>query len=422
MATTRFLLLSLAGVFLASLVSASGFSISDQGARASGMAGAFTAIADDPTSIFYNPGGIAWVEKKASVGTSGFTLGSGLFQGQPPGLAAGTAGELDGGTEIRAHAFFIAPVNDRAKLGIGIYQPFGFHQQWRDPDRFSGRALSTESELETFELNTSLGFEVHPKLAIGLGAFVRSSEISYARRIQGTNPVAPGGLIDLASLGISTDMETGLGFTAGFLFRATERFSIGVSHRSAVDVDYGGSGVLTQIPTGNQQLDDLVAASLPLDEELQVSTTLELPASTSLGLAFQLTEALRFAVDFEQIDWSSVQALRFRLPSQPALENTVALNFDDAVDLRLGLVFETSGGSQFRLGAALEESPQPDSTVGPFYSDADRTLTSIGYGKDWLDMALIWQQLEDRSVTGNLDRFNGNYRGNAWSFVLTVTK
>src|SRR4029079_7826664 len=39
-----------------------GFGIFEQGAKAMGMAGAFTAQADDPSLLFHNAGGLAFVD------------------------------------------------------------------------------------------------------------------------------------------------------------------------------------------------------------------------------------------------------------------------------------------------------------------------------------------------------------------------
>ena len=41
----------------------SGFSIFEQGAKATGMGGAFVATADDPSAIFYNVAGIAQLRR-----------------------------------------------------------------------------------------------------------------------------------------------------------------------------------------------------------------------------------------------------------------------------------------------------------------------------------------------------------------------
>ncbi len=52
--------LAAAGLLAAAPAFPSGFQIMTQGARATGMGLAFTAVADDPSAIFYNPAGIGF--------------------------------------------------------------------------------------------------------------------------------------------------------------------------------------------------------------------------------------------------------------------------------------------------------------------------------------------------------------------------
>ena len=49
----------------AGAVHGAGFSIFEQGTKAMGMAGAFTAQADDPSLLFHNAGGLAFVNERA---------------------------------------------------------------------------------------------------------------------------------------------------------------------------------------------------------------------------------------------------------------------------------------------------------------------------------------------------------------------
>ena len=54
--------LVLLAVFSPAAAQAAGFGIYEQGARAMGTAGAFTARADDPSAIYFNPAGLAHLE------------------------------------------------------------------------------------------------------------------------------------------------------------------------------------------------------------------------------------------------------------------------------------------------------------------------------------------------------------------------
>ncbi|HET8759788.1 MAG TPA: outer membrane protein transport protein, partial [Nitrospiria bacterium] len=65
-----FIILDSVGLTTARLLAA-GFSVTAQGAAASGKSGAFTAQADDPSALYYNPAGITQLKTtELLVGTS----------------------------------------------------------------------------------------------------------------------------------------------------------------------------------------------------------------------------------------------------------------------------------------------------------------------------------------------------------------
>src|ERR1051325_6097641 len=88
------------GVCLAALlvcsqtIWASGCSSLELGSRAAGMGGAFTAVADDGSAIFYNPAGIAF-QKGMRIEMDGFLV-KGFFHFTPSSVPAGTVVPAEG--------------------------------------------------------------------------------------------------------------------------------------------------------------------------------------------------------------------------------------------------------------------------------------------------------------------------------------
>lgn len=415
-ATVLFLLLG------ARSATAAGFEHSIQGGKAAGMGGAFVAQASDPTAIFYNPGGLALLEKKKAVsgGLAVTAFNESLYQGLPPGIGAGTTGAQETPITYPPFAYVTLPFGERMVAGVGAWSPFRMHTEWADAGTFAGRYAATEAEIEAWDLAPTLGIQLTPTLGLGIGGIYRSSEISAARRISGQDPVGPG-VVDVASLGMKTDMEPGYGWTAGLL-RKGKTLSVGLSYRSAIETDYVGVGRLTQIETGNIQYDALIRNSFPFDQDLALASTLEYPDQASLGVAVNVSKAILVELDASRTGWGSVQELALIFPSSLFLSTAFPLEFEDAMTYRLGARYSLPTGPQLRFGYAFEETPQPDTTVGAFLADSDRSVVTAGFGLDWLDVAFSWTTYDQRIVFDSATALNGNYRANAWAFTISATK
>lgn len=398
-----------------------GFAVSDQGAKAMALGGAFTAQADDGSTLFYNAGGLALLDGGSlSFGAVAEGLGDFQVQGRSPGIAAGTTG--DSALELAvagAHAYWVQRLRPRLSFGIGLFTPFHLDQEWAKPDTFAGRTLSLSSQIRALDVNPTAAVRLGKAFGLGIGVVLRTSDVSTTYRLQRPDPLGDG-VLDVGSMALDSDMETGIGWNLGLQQQVSHSFAWGVAYRSAIDVDYAGAAKLTQIATGNDQFDALLADSLPFDQDLALRTSIGFPATAGAGVAFAIGNRSILELDAGWTEWSRIQQIPFVLPNDPDLSSNVELRFDDTMDARLGFLVQTASGAQWRAGFAFEESPQPDETVGPFFAGADRTVLSVGFGKDWLDVALAWVQSDDRVVRTNVDGFNGNWSADALRLGITV--
>ncbi|MCB1037186.1 MAG: outer membrane protein transport protein [Acidobacteria bacterium] len=401
---------------------AAGFELFAQGGKAAGLAGAFVARADDPSAVFYNLGGLALAptEKRYTLGVTALDLREGLYQGLPPGPGAGTASSQGERMSFLPHLYLVLPVGDDLKVAFALVSPFVLDTRWQDADAFAGRSVATSANLMTYDLMAGVSYPLTPRLGVGLALVYRISELSLDRRFQADDPGGGPGL-DVASVAVTSDTSQGLGWSVGALHRINDRLSWGISYRSAIGVDFGAVGTLTQILTGNTQLDQLVAASLPFDQDLASGTSISFPDTLSLGVAVGVGRSLLVEVDAQSTGWSGIDALELRYSLAPLLDQSIALDLDDAMSYRLGVQYTTPTGADYRLGLALEETPQPAATVGPLLADADRILFTAGFGKDPLDIAFVWADTEERVVRNQVDGLNGGYRSSAWTLLLTLT-
>src|SRR5437870_8997023 len=139
------LLVVVAALLTSGAAFGSGFSIFEQGAKATAMGGAFAATADDPTAIFYNVAGIAQQRKTAfMVGGTAINF-SNEFRGDPnDALTSGTSGKYRAHTFVPPNAYFILPVGSNLTFGVGVMTPYGLRTNWQEP--WVGRFISRRSE------------------------------------------------------------------------------------------------------------------------------------------------------------------------------------------------------------------------------------------------------------------------------------
>ncbi|HEY4563573.1 MAG TPA: outer membrane protein transport protein, partial [Thermoanaerobaculia bacterium] len=168
---------------------AAGFSIYEQGSKAMGMAGAFTAQADDPSLLFYNAGGLAFVDKRDfSVGATWIRSTKADFEGANPFPGTGYKAKEETLSEFPPHAYWVQPITNTWKFGLGIETPFGLTTSWQNPDQFAGRFLSTKAALQAFDINPTLGWQITPTFGLGIGGIVRISKVELNRHIPAVNP------------------------------------------------------------------------------------------------------------------------------------------------------------------------------------------------------------------------------------------
>jgi long-chain fatty acid transport protein len=416
----RLLALSMMSLLGVRLLHADGLSLLDPNARAAGMGGAYVAQSADPTAILYNPGGLALLKKKKGL-SAGVTLSStreSSFQGVSPGVGAGTTGHQESKLAKLPYLFTSAPISPRITGGVGLYTSYRAQNEWSNPSQFSGRYLATASKIDALDLAPTFAFAVTPNLGIGAGAIYRRTSLSASRRIGAT---LAGAITDVAEVAMETDTTSSTGWHAGILYRVGDAISIGISHRSAMSVDFNGAGRLTQIATGNAQLDQLVAATFPFNQDLALSSRFDFPAQTTAGVAAGVGPLL-FEVDTTRANWKDATAVPFLFPNDPQLNVTYPLALEQTTSYRAGVRYKFTTGPQVRAGFAVDQSPQPDQTAGPFLAEPNRNTLTVGFGLDWLDVAVGWTTFDPRSVTNSASQFNGNYRGNAWSAAITITK
>jgi long-chain fatty acid transport protein len=130
---------------ISSNIYAGGFQLNEHGAKALAMGGAFTAVANDASAIYWNGAGLSYLSgTNISFGAS-FIAPTSSFRGVTPDV-----------TKYRGKNLLFYPVNffvshkfnDKFSAGLGFTTPFGLGTEW--DENWPGKYLAIETSLQTF--------------------------------------------------------------------------------------------------------------------------------------------------------------------------------------------------------------------------------------------------------------------------------
>lgn len=415
-------LLALALAAVPTTSHASGFAIFEQGARGMGFAGAFTSQSD-PTSIFHNAAGIAFVKgTQISFGgtliapTSDF-VGANPFPGEAV-TETGDAGVIVPPTFDLTHQF-----SDRLVVGVGLHVPYGLRTRWKNRETtYSGRFISKRAQVQALSLNPSVAWKVADRFAVGGGLDIRLSTLELDRNVGIINPFTLSA-VDVAAVELKGDRATDFGFNLGVLARPSDHLSLGAAYRHKVKQAFTGTADFNRLSTGNSQLDALVALTIPAGP-VGVATEIEFPSLLSVGASYEWNEwTVAGQVDFH--NWSSFDQLPLEFEGRPDLSSVVEENYSNSRIYRLGLERKVGERWALRGGYYYDETPAPAESVSPLLPDADRHGIALGFGfksGHWsVDVANWYLIFKERSTEGvNRDNYNGTYDNGAELFAVTV--
>lgn len=398
-----------------------GFSIFEQGAKASGMAGAYAATADDPSAIFYNPAGLAQQRQMTVLAGATFINFTNEFTGDPNSdVTSGTEGKYNRHTFVPPNTYFIYPIRDNITVGFGAYSAWGLRTDWAEP--WVGRYISNDADLKTMSFNPAAAWQVTDNLAIGAGIEYRRARVFLNSNRMALNPFT-GRIVDIANIRLASDYGADIGWNAGFLFNATDRLRIGASYRAPMDIDLEGRAEINQISTGNVQLDQLIRTQLPPNQG--ISTSFPFPAVVAAGIAFSPNATWDIELDMTHMTWSRFEALSVAFAQTPNAGFTREQLWENSSAFRLGANARVAADWDVRFGALYDENPQPTEAVSPLLPDSDRIGVTFGLGfhrGPWIvDAAGFVLHFKDRNTGGiNPEGFEGTYETDAmlWSFNL----
>jgi len=366
LATTFAGALALASVAAPQLALASGFALKEQ--SASGLGTAFagaTAIADDPSVLFFNPAGSAHLEGVQLLSVGSYVAPKTEFSGSVTNAARinrggnGSPGDSADNALLPA-AYAVYPLDPNITLGLAVTSPWGMTTDY--DSNWAGRYHALKTDLRTYNISPSLSYRLTPTLSLGAGMQIQyvTAELSQAVDV-GTlsrNLAAPDGRAKLEG------DDLAVGFTAGALFEPAKGTRIGIGYRSPINHELTGTVTYTGVP-GKTGAD--------------IKAKLTTPDSVSLGLYQQVSEQVALVSDVAWTHWSRFKELRINSEAGAPISLTEE-KWDNTWFLSLGAIYHPVEDWTLRAGFAYDQSPVSTDYRTPRIPDNNRYWLAIGAG------------------------------------------
>ena len=397
--TTRLLLftlliLSVSSLLFSSSLFAEGFRVIDHGAAATGQGAAFSAQADDPSALHYNPAGMTQLQGiQFSAGT--------LLIGGSIEFNSASGGKVDGDLGgsianpppstlfLTAHLPALG-LKDLPNwtVGVGVTSPFALKVDY--PDNSDIAPVLTSAALPLIDIKPTVAYKLNDYIAIGGGldiyTFASFLGEGHAELQQNAAPGNPFGLP--AGTGLEANgKDTALGFNASVLWTPLRNsvgkpiLNLGFVYRNGANLDLDG---------------DFLANGAKVSD---ASTTIELPDVYTWAIAGwpirNTQHEWKIEVDVEYADWTDfkdidLQLSNFKNPNIPSgFRQTISQprNYGDSWILMVGTEFKVLSPPvlpkwdvSFRTGYLRSETPVPSRDFDPSNPDADFNAFSAGVG------------------------------------------
>ena len=346
---------------------ASGFGVSYQSVSAMGTAYAGAAVlSENASNQWYNPATLAGLKKTE--------LSLALHQ-----VWVDTNFEADGAAgpgnlydiePFVGSGFLAVPIGETMTFGLAITSPFGtkveYENNWGNAlspvGPFSGDFYSTESDLQTININPSLGIQLTDNLNVGLGVSYQTLDAD----------------IENAGTRLEGDDDT-YGWNLGLTYSPDDNNHFGVAYRSKMKFEVDGD--ITFKP----------AVAGPLAGTYSGSADVDLPASLQLSYAGDLSDRTQILLGVEWMEWSSLDELSIDHVAPAPLPNPAVENFDweNTARYSLGLRHGVSESTVLRFGVAMEESTQGTDNRSAISPDSEKVWATIGAGFEPMENMLI---------------------------------
>lgn len=407
---SRLLLLLVLSTLITTNIFAGGFQLNIRGAKAVAMGGAFTAIADDPSAVYWNAAGLSFLQGTNIMLSSHLVAPQTSFRGVSPQVDRFRS---ENRVFFPTHLFASHTINDQWSVGLGFTQPFGLGTTW-DED-WPGKYLAIETGLTTYVVSPVVSFKPFKTLSVSAGFLYGFATVKITRKSPLSSLFADDAFVELEG-----SDKFAYGFNAGLMFRPTDFISIGATYSSEMEYEFEGTATTiapsqfaSQVPSGN------------------ITATLTTPQNIAAGIAVDITKELKLSAEYQYIGWSSYDTLAVDFEDENFDDIASPRLYNNSYILRFGAYYRLNEQVGLMGGFYFDNMPVDPENLNPSLADSDRLGFSAGIDAQIFEkLKIVGSYLfisakeltvdnSNQVYTPGGSKFNGTYNSIANIFSLS---
>jgi len=378
-----------------------GYQVGLHGVRNIGMGLIGTSLSYDASTLFYNPGGAAFVNDKWSFsGGMSFIFARATFQAKDANYQATLKHELN------TPFYFYAAYKPTKKLSVGlaVNAPYGNRLAWQDDagTDWQGRYLIKDLSFKAITYQPTVSYRFNDIIGIGVGFVFATGTVDLNKSIplQGAN--GDGTLHVKGS-------TSNFGYNAGIMIHPEQGWSIGIDYRSKIEMKVKGADATFSVAPS-------LTSNFPNNK---VDVMLPLPANLDLGASYEFGKRKQWMIGINlcYVFWSTYDSLVFDFKTKtPAVGRTATPSlYEDRMIERIGAQYKINDKVAVRIGAYFDPSPVKNDYLNPQTPSLNETGFTCGFSiypmKGFsVDASFLYLLGAKRSGTYSPDNFAGTYR------------
>ena len=361
---------------------AEGYQVNSLSARQNGMGHTGTALKLGAESMFFNPAGMGFMNKKIDFNGSFTAIFATAKATNPEGEEFKT--DNPASTPLSFNLGF--SVYDNLKVGVSFYTPYGSNINWTND--WDGALLNQKVKLSIYTVQPTASWRILPNLSVGAGlmitwgkvdlnkGLISPTTLDYILAQQGVQQRF--GDIVPASVNLKGTADVALGYNVGVLYDINDQWSLGLNYRSKMMLKVA-AGTAT-VSYANDLAKYILEEKVGLINEADFRAEMPCVSVLNFGVSYKPIKSLTLAADFQLSFWKQYQDLNIDFLSEKlqGFNQHILKDYKNSMTYHLGAQWAATNRLDLRAGLMIDTAPMLQDCYNPETPGMTKIEPSVG--------------------------------------------